>query len=103
VAGDTKLRSLDLFSGIGGISLALQPWCETVCYVEIDPYACGVLIKNMAEGTIDVAPVWSDVTTLGESDHHKDGNRANNVAGNIQTLCVRCHAKLHHGTLGKVG
>ena len=68
MAGDTKLRSLDLFSGIGGISLALQPWCETVCYVEIDPYACGVLVKNMAEGHLDVAPVWSDVTTFGEPE-----------------------------------
>lgn len=31
--------------------------------------------------------------------HHKDGDRENNEASNIQTLCVRCHARLHHGTL----
>jgi len=31
--------------------------------------------------------------------HHKDKNRENNTPENIQTLCVRCHAKLHHGTL----
>jgi len=69
VADDTgKLRGLDLFSGIGGISLALQRWCETVCYVEIDPYSCGVLTKNMAEGYLDAAPIWSDVQTFGEPE-----------------------------------
>lgn len=68
MVNDTKLRTLDLFSGIGGISLALQPWCETVCYCEIDPYACGILIKNMAKGNLDVAPIWSDVTTFGRTE-----------------------------------
>ena len=68
VGNTPKLRCLDLFSGIGGISVALQPWCETVCYCEIDPYACGVLIKNMAAGNIDVTPIWSDVTTFGKSE-----------------------------------
>ena len=68
VSDTRKLRCLDLFSGIGGISVALQPWCETVCYCEIDPYDCGVLVKNMAEGNIDVAPIWSDVKTFGQSE-----------------------------------
>jgi len=62
------LRTLDLFSGIGGISLALQPWCETVCYCEIDPYAAGSLIKDMAEGNLGVAPIWDNVTTFGRSE-----------------------------------
>lgn len=31
--------------------------------------------------------------------HRMDGNRENNQADNIQTICVTCHAKLHHGTL----
>ena len=35
--------------------------------------------------------------------HHKDGNRENNAAENIETLCVRCHARLHHGTLEGYG
>ena len=68
MADNTKLRTLDLFSGIGGISLALQPWCRTVCYCEIDPYAAGVLVANMAKGNIDVAPIWSDVKTFGQSE-----------------------------------
>ncbi|MCK4791201.1 MAG: DNA cytosine methyltransferase [Desulfobacteraceae bacterium] len=64
----SKLRTLDLFSGIGGISIGLQRWCKTVCYCEIDPYACGVLIKNMAKGTLDVAPIWSDIKAFGQSE-----------------------------------
>jgi 5-methylcytosine-specific restriction endonuclease McrA len=31
--------------------------------------------------------------------HHRDHNRENNTPENIQTLCVKCHARLHHGTL----
>jgi len=31
--------------------------------------------------------------------HHVDENRSNNTPENIQTLCVTCHNKLHHGTL----
>ena len=27
--------------------------------------------------------------------HHKDGNRENNTADNLMTLCKRCHAKWH--------
>ena len=68
MANDTKLRTLDLFSGIGGISIGLKRWCKTVCFCEIDPYACGVLIKTMAKGVIDIAPIWSDVTTFGQSE-----------------------------------
>jgi hypothetical protein len=31
--------------------------------------------------------------------HHKDEDRNNNTPENIQTLCVKCHAHIHHGTL----
>jgi DNA (cytosine-5)-methyltransferase 1 len=68
VDGADRLRTLDLFSGIGGISLALGPWCRTVCYCEIDPYAVGVLAKEMARGNLDVAPVWSNIRTFGPSE-----------------------------------
>ena len=59
-----KLKSLDLFSGIGGISLALSEYCKTVAYCEIDPYCQGVLLSRMASGHIDNAPIWDDVKTL---------------------------------------
>lgn len=59
-----KLNGLDLFSGIGGISLALEPWVRTVAYCEADRYAQSVLLSRMASGQIELAPIWDDVRTL---------------------------------------
>lgn len=59
-----KLNGLDLFSGIGGISLALKPWVNTVAYCEIDPYCQAVLLERMLSNDLDIAPIWDDVTTL---------------------------------------
>jgi DNA (cytosine-5)-methyltransferase 1 len=58
------MNGLDLFSGIGGIGLALEPWVRTVAYCERDQYAQGVLLSRMRSGEIDRAPIWDDVTTL---------------------------------------
>ncbi|NCX93455.1 MAG: DNA cytosine methyltransferase [Gammaproteobacteria bacterium] len=58
------MNGLDLFSGIGGIGLALEPWVRTVAYCEREPYAQGVLLSRMQSGDIDRAPIWDDVTTL---------------------------------------
>lgn len=58
------LYGLDLFSGIGGISLALEEWVRPVAYCENDRYAQGVLISRMADGSLPVAPIWDDITTL---------------------------------------
>ena len=58
------MNGLDLFSGIGGISLALRPWVRTVAYCEIDSYARKVLEKNIDAGCLDEAPIHPDVTKL---------------------------------------
>jgi len=58
------MNGLDLFSGIGGIGLALEPWVRTVAYCERERYAQGVLLSRMQSGEIDTAPIWDDVTTL---------------------------------------
>lgn len=58
------LYGLDLFSGIGGISLALEQWVRPVAYCENDRYAQGVLLSRMADGSLPVAPIWDDVRTL---------------------------------------
>ncbi len=58
------LNGLDLFSGIGGISLALNPWVRTVCYVENDRYCQGVLQSRIRDGDLEAAPIWDDVTTF---------------------------------------
>jgi transposase-like protein len=63
--GVCVLHGLDLFSGIGGISLALSPWVRTVAYCENDSYAQAVLLSRIADGHLPAAPIWDDVRTLG--------------------------------------
>jgi DNA (cytosine-5)-methyltransferase 1 len=60
----TKLHGLDLFSGIGGITLALSPWVRPIAYCEKDEYAQSVLLSRMAKGDLPLAPIWDDVQTL---------------------------------------
>lgn len=58
------MNGLDLFSGIGGISIALKPWVRTVAYCESDRYAQAVLLSRMRDRQLDRAPIWNDVRTL---------------------------------------
>ena len=58
------LNGLDLFSGIGGISLALNKWIRPVVYCEIDPYCQGVLLSRISDGSLSNAPIWDDIQTL---------------------------------------
>lgn len=58
------MYGLDLFSGIGGITKALDGYVRPVAYCEIEPYARGVLLSRMATGDLPTAPIWDDVTTL---------------------------------------
>jgi DNA (cytosine-5)-methyltransferase 1 len=58
------LNGLDLFSGIGGLTLALAPWVRPVAYCENDRYAQSVLLSKMGSGELPSAPIWDDVTTM---------------------------------------
>ena len=59
------LRAISLFSGAGGLDLAAKRCgIKTVCYVEWDRYAQGVLMSRMRDGGLDLAPLWDDVTTF---------------------------------------
>jgi DNA (cytosine-5)-methyltransferase 1 len=58
------MNGLDLFSGYGGISLALLPWVRPIAYCEREKYCQGVLLSRMAEGLLPRAPIWDDVRTL---------------------------------------
>ncbi len=62
------LNGLDLFSGIGGLSLALSGWVKPVAYCESDRYAQGVLLSRMRGGQLPIAPVWKDVRSLSGKD-----------------------------------
>lgn len=59
------LNGLDLFSGIGGLSIAFSDWVRPVAYCEIDPYCQGVLLSRMAEGKLANAPIWDDIKSFG--------------------------------------
>lgn len=62
------LNGLDLFSGIGGLSIALNEWVRPIAYCEIDPYCQGVLLSRMADKRINAAPIWDDIKTFVAED-----------------------------------
>ena len=58
------INVLSLFAGVGCFDLALRlalPAARTVCYVERELTAAGVLVSRMQAGDLDEAPVWSDM------------------------------------------
>ncbi len=60
-------RVLSLCSGVGGLDLGLKlamPTSRTVAYMEIEAYACEILVKRMEEKVLDPAPLWSDVKSF---------------------------------------
>jgi DNA (cytosine-5)-methyltransferase 1 len=62
------LHGLDLFSGIGGNTIALREYVKTIVYCEADRHAQSVLLSRMADGSIEPAPIWDDVTSLGRDN-----------------------------------
>jgi len=63
------LKVLDLFSGIGGMTLALERLgMRTTAYCEIHPWSRAVLASNMRKGRLPQAPVFEDVRTLRARD-----------------------------------
>lgn len=62
------MNGLDLFSGIGGLALALEPWVQPIAYCENDRYAQSLLLSRMRAGLLPLGPIWDDVRSLsGES------------------------------------
>jgi DNA (cytosine-5)-methyltransferase 1 len=58
------MRSVDLFSGIGGLTLALKPFSTPVLYCEIEAFCTSVLVARMRDGKVPRAPIHADVRTL---------------------------------------
>lgn len=58
---------LSLCAGAGGLELGVRLAREStrvVCAVEIEAYACEVLATRMEEGTLDDAPIWTDLKSF---------------------------------------
>ena len=58
---NTQLKSVSLFSGIGGISIG-----DPLLYVEKDLHCQRVLRARFADGCLKPAPIHDDITTLKE-------------------------------------
>jgi DNA (cytosine-5)-methyltransferase 1 len=74
----SKLRVLDLFSGIGGFSLGLERTggFETVAFCEIEPFPRRVLAKHWPE-----VPLYDDVRTLTAERLAADGIAIDVICG----------------------
>lgn len=64
-------HAIELFAGVGMLGEGLRAGLgylgiqnRTVCYVEREAYAAAVLAARIKEGSLDAAPVWSDVTAF---------------------------------------
>lgn len=66
------LNGLDLFSGIGGITLGLAPWVHPVAYCEGDRYCQGVLLSRMREGVLPPNPEGEVLGWAWRISTHKD-------------------------------
>ena len=58
------LNGLDLFTGIGGFSIALREIARPVAYCEIEPKVQAILMSRMSTNELHTAPIWDDVRTL---------------------------------------
>jgi len=65
-----KLRTLDLFSGIGGFTLGLDStgYFETVAFCEIEAFPCKILNKHWPD-----VPIYNDVRELNHERLQTDG------------------------------
>ncbi len=83
----SKLRILDLFSGIGGFSLGLERTggFETVAFCEIEDYPRRVLAKHWPE-----VPCYEDVTKLTGDILKRDGISVDIITGGFPCQDISC-------------
>ena len=65
------LSAISLFSGAGGFDIAAKlSGIKTICYVENDRFAQGVLMSRIRDGRIDNAPIWDDIRSFDGKPWH---------------------------------
>lgn len=58
------MLGLDLFTGYGGLTLALKDIVRPIAYVEIEEYCQKIISYRMADGSIPRAPIFADVKNI---------------------------------------
>lgn len=65
---NVALRTLSICTGgTAGLELGLRIACrriEPLCYVEREKTACETLVTRFEDGSLDEAPIWSDLSTF---------------------------------------
>ena len=101
------MRTIDAFSGVGGMALALRGYLEPVVYCELDAACRAVLAKQMALGAIDPAPVHCDVRDLYARAHPADRAAATRLAAALRSAGgdadEEIAALLHDTAKGRTG
>ncbi len=59
-----RLTCVDVFSGIGGITLGIAPFAQALQYCDLEKYCQSVLLQRMGEGQIEKAPIHTDIRNL---------------------------------------
>ena len=59
-----RLRTLDLFTGCGGLTLGLHQWCQAVGYCEVHPKYRAILEARIESGHLDTAEVFTDINEV---------------------------------------
>ena len=63
----TTFNELAICAGYGGLGMGLKlavPTTRTVCYVEREAASVEILVARMQNGSLDQAPIWSDLCTF---------------------------------------
>ena len=69
-----EFRCISLCSGYAGLELGLKrviPALRTVCYVEVEAFACANLVAKIETGELDAAPIWTDIKTFNGRPFHQ--------------------------------
>jgi len=69
-----EFRCISLCTGYGGLELGIRrviPALRTVCYVEVEAFACANLVAKIEAGELDAAPIWTDIKTFNGRPFYK--------------------------------
>ena len=60
----TPLKSIDLFTGTGALTLALKGIAEPVLYCDVDESSRALIAHKQSTNELPVAPIHDDIRTL---------------------------------------